>query len=171
MPNQHIVVVGLMGAGKTSIGKRVAKRLGLEFVDSDDELERRTGHTARELLAVHGTSGLHAQEADVVRDALRAEEPTVIGAPASIVLDPAMRDELRRQYVVWLRADPHWLVEKMATSSNEQRPYVDRDPSVLVRQHEARKDLYQQVASYVAESTRRDKDEVADEIVAAISAR
>jgi shikimate kinase len=168
--SQHIVIVGLMGSGKTSIGKRVAKRLGLPFVDSDEELERRTGKTAREILAESDTATLHAQEADVVQDALGSTQRTVIGAPASIVLTPAMRERLQQYDVVWLRADPHWLVEKLAKSDNEQRPFIDHDPEVLVRQHEERRALYEEVASIVVESTRRDKDAIADEIVGALSA-
>jgi shikimate kinase len=161
----HVVLVGLMGAGKTSIGKRVAKRLGRRFVDSDQELERATGKTARQLLADEGVESLHAREAAVVDGALASDEPLVVGAPASIVLAPAMRDRLRQEHVVWLRADPHWLTEKMAQSDNEQRPFVDTDPDVLVRLHAERAPLYEDVASVVVESTRRDKDEVAAEIV------
>jgi shikimate kinase len=161
----HVVIVGLMGAGKTSIGKRVAKRLGRLFVDSDEELERETGKTARRLLADEGVDSLHAREAAVVDAALASGDPLVIGAPASIVLQADMRDRLRREHTVWLRADPHWLTEKMAKSDNEQRPFVDTDPDVLVRLHAERAPLYEEVASVVAESTGRDKDEVADEIV------
>lgn len=168
METRHIIVVGLMGSGKTSIGTRVAKRLGLPFVDSDRELERRRGETAREILAAEGVRALHAAEADVVMDALSSKEVNVVGAPASIVLTPAMRERLQQEYVVWLRADPHWLIEKMRTSKNEQRPFIDHDPDVLVRQHEERKDLYAGIASLIVDSTRRGKDDVAEEIVTAI---
>jgi shikimate kinase len=165
---RHIVLVGLMGSGKTSIGTRVAQRLSLPFIDSDAELERRTGHTAREILATEGAERLHAQEGDVVMGALSDQALTVIGAPASIVDTPGMRDRIREEYVVWLHADPHWLEEKVAESNNDSRPFVDRDPGVLVQQHEARKDLFREVASLIVESTRRDKDEIAAEIVAAV---
>jgi shikimate kinase len=168
---KHVVMVGLMGAGKSSIGRRVAKRLGVPFVDSDEVLERRTGKTARELLDEQGVEAMHAAEADAIRDALDSTERMVIGAPASIVLDPKMRVRLRDETVVWLRADPHWLADKarVKNENTEHRPFVDQDPDVLVRQHEDRKALYQEVASYVADTTRRKKSEVAKEIVAHIS--
>jgi shikimate kinase len=169
MRGKHIVLVGLMGSGKTSIGTRVAQSLGLPFIDSDEELERRTGATAREILAERGTDGLHAAEADVVEGALSSEERSVIGAAASVVLTPAMRDRLREEYVVWLRADPHALIDRMASSHNEQRPYVDDDPNVLISQDEERKDLYRGIASLVVDSTGRDRDEIADEIVAHVT--
>ncbi|MDQ1520370.1 MAG: shikimate kinase [Actinomycetota bacterium] len=169
MRGKHIVLVGLMGSGKTSIGKRVAQSLGLPFIDSDEALERRTGRTAREILADQGTDALHAAEADVVEDALDSKTRSVIGAAASSVLTPATRDRLRQEYVVWLRADPRRLIERMASSDNDQRPYVDRDPDVLIRQNEERKDLYQEIASLVVDSTRGDKDELAEEIVAHVT--
>jgi shikimate kinase len=168
---EHVVLLGLMGSGKTSIGTRVARRLGLDFVDSDVELERRTGQTARQLLEAHGADEMHAREAEVTDDALAEQRPTVIGAPASFVLDPAQRERLRDQFVVWLRADPHWLTEKLKHSKSEHRPFIDQDPDVLVRQHEERKDLYADVASLIVDTTKRDKDEVADEIVSARSGR
>jgi shikimate kinase len=168
---KHVVLVGLMGAGKSTIGRRVAKRLGIPFVDSDEVLERRTGKTAREILAEQGVDAMHAAETDAIRDALDGDERNVIGAPASIVLDPKMRDRLREETVVWLRADPHWLVEKarQKNENTEHRPFVDQDPEVLVRQHEERKGLYEEVASYVADTTRRKKGDVAKEIVAHIT--
>jgi shikimate kinase len=154
-----------MGAGKTTIGTRVAKRLGLPFIDSDRELERRTGHTARQILAEQGEDALHAQEADVVMQALDAPDRSVVAAPASIVDTPALRDRIRREDAVWLKADPQVLAERTAKSHNAARPFVDRDPSVLVRQYEERKDLYRVVASLVVDTTTQDKDEAADEIV------
>jgi shikimate kinase len=158
-----------MGSGKTEIGSRVAKRLGLPFVDSDEELERRHGMTARQIVEADGVRAMHAAEADVVEDAMSSKEPAVVGAAASIVLTPAMRERLRQEYVVWLCADPHWLVEKVRKSDNDQRPFVDTDPEVLLRQHEERRGWYEEVASLVVDTTRRDKDEVAEEIIAALT--
>jgi shikimate kinase len=162
---RHVVLMGLMGAGKSSIGRRVARRLGRRFVDSDAELERLTGKNARTLLAEHGIEGLHALEADVVQTVLAGDEPLVFGAPASAVLSPVVRERLRHEDAVWLRADPHWLTEKVQRSQQPHRPFVDRDPDVLVRQHEERAPLYEDAATVVVDTTERDKDEVADEIV------
>jgi shikimate kinase len=162
---KHVVMLGLMGAGKTTIGRRVASRLGRRFVDSDEELQRGTGETARRLLAERGADGLHELEAEVVEDVLRGEEPVVFGAPASTVLSPALRALVRREDAVWLRADPHWLAEEMRESKDSYRPFVHDDPDVLVRQESERAPLFAEVATYVVDPTKRDKDEVADEIV------
>ena len=88
---------------------------------------------------------------------------------APLVASPDAFALLKKHAVtVWLRADPHWLVEKARKKNKdtEHRPFVDQDPDVLVRQHEERKGLYEEVASYVADTTRRKKGDVAKEIVA-----
>src|SRR5689334_777673 len=118
----HVVFVGLMGSGKTTIGTRVAKRLALPFVDSDREPQRQTRHTARQILADDGVDVMHAEEAAVVRAALDSPERAVIAAPASIVDSPEMRARLQQEDVVWLRADPHELIARMKTSHNTERP-------------------------------------------------
>jgi shikimate kinase len=168
MAPRHVVMVGLMGSGKTTIGELVAQRLGLSFVDSDVELERRTGHTARELLDREGADRMHELEASVVRDALDSPERLVVGAPASIVLTAPMRERLRREYVVYLHADPHSLAERLAHTSDKHRPFVDQGPDVLLRQYAERDALYREVASLVVDVTRRDKNDIVDEIIAAL---
>jgi shikimate kinase len=160
----HLALIGLMGSGKTTVGTRVARALGRPFVDSDDLLQARTGHTARELFEANGETAMHTAERDALMQAFAAPEANVIGAAASAVL--TMADELRRHYVVWLCADPHVLAERV--QQQKHRPFVDHDPDVLVRQHEERKALYASVASLTIDTTRGDPDDEAAEIVAQI---
>ncbi len=172
---EPVVLVGLMGTGKTTIGRLVAHRLAVPFVDGDDALERQTGHTARELLAIEGAEGMHGAEARVLLDALDAPGASVIAAAASVVLDPEIRARLgepapggaRRVFVIWLRAEPHWLAERVRRVAGAHRPFVDRDAGVLVRQHAERARLYQEVASLVVDVTGRDEDAIVAEIMAA----
>jgi shikimate kinase len=162
---KHLVLVGLMGTGKTTIGTRLAARLGLPYVDSDDLLDQRAGHNARELLAAHGADALHDAEAQVVLDALDAAEPTVIGAAASTVLSAVVRERLHDHDVVWLWAEPHRLAARLASIHDDYRPFVDRDLSVLAQMHDERKALYEEVASFTVDTTSHTPDEVVDEIV------
>src|SRR5262249_6752285 len=69
----HLVLVGPMGAGKSTIGEIVAKRLDRPYIDSDDEVERRTGRTARQIAAAEGLAALHRLELTVLRDSLSKE--------------------------------------------------------------------------------------------------
>jgi shikimate kinase len=150
----HLVLVGPMGSGKSTVGKVVADRLGRRFVDSDDEIERRTGRTAREIAAADGLPVLHRLELDVLRDALAADEPSVIGSAASVVDEPLGRLALSTaDQVVWLRADPRELEQRSATGSH--RPTVP--PEVMA----AREPRYRSVATSAV-----DVDDLAPEVVA-----
>jgi len=99
----HVVLVGLMGSGKTTLGRVLAARLGRRFVDGDVELERSTGRTAREIAEADGVSALVSLEARVLLDALARSEPTVIAAAASVVDDARCRRALRSPGVVVVR--------------------------------------------------------------------
>jgi shikimate kinase len=170
MREKHLVLVGLMGTGKSTIGARCAERLGIHYVDSDELLQARVGR-ARDVVAAQGADALHDVEAAVTLDALDAAEPSVIGAPASAVLSAVVRERLHDHDVVWLWAEPHRLAARLAASTDDYRPFVDRDPNVVVQMHEARKALYEDVASLVVDTTDRAPDVIADEIVEWLSGR
>jgi shikimate kinase len=82
---RHVALVGLMGTGKSTAGRIVARRLGRPYVDNDDGLEAAAGRTAREIQDDDGEEALHALELEVLRGALARTEPAVIGAAASVV--------------------------------------------------------------------------------------
>src|SRR5215204_2035260 len=102
----HIVLVGLMGSGKTTVGAGLAAALGVPHRDSDAEIERDTGLTGRQHAARDGIDALHALEARHLIEALTQPGTTVISPAASILDDPASRSALRdpRHLVVWLDA-------------------------------------------------------------------
>jgi shikimate kinase len=92
-----------MGSGKTTIGRLLAARLDLPFVDNDAVLEEGAGRTAAEIARDDGVEALHASEADVLRGALDARRSAVITAAASTVTDPELRTRLHAEaFVVWL---------------------------------------------------------------------
>ena len=143
---RHLALVGAMGAGKTTIGTRVAAALGRPFVDNDDALERATGSTAADLAVRLGIDALHEAEAAIVLDALRSPEMSVIACAASTITNVSVRDLLReRAWVVWLRAGHETLVARMPASA--ARPFGREDPGRLVRdQSRARDALFAAVA-------------------------
>ena len=126
----HVVLVGPMGAGKSTVGKIVAERLRRPYIDSDDEVERRTGRTAREIADSDGLPALHRLELTVLRDALAREEPSVIGSAASVVDESLGRLALMTcRHVAWLHADAEHLAQRSAAGGSDHRPAVD--PSVI----------------------------------------
>ena len=101
-----VVLVGLMGAGKSSVGSVVAARMGVTFVDVDVAIVGGTGKTVRELWEQGGEPAYRYLESKVVLDTLAEERDVVLAAPGGVVLDPAVRAALADAFVVWLRTNP-----------------------------------------------------------------
>jgi shikimate kinase/3-dehydroquinate synthase len=129
---RSIVLVGLMGAGKTSIGRRLAARLGLPFRDADAEIELAAGCTIPELFARFGEAEFRAGERRVIRRLL-AGDPLVLATGGGAYMDAETRATIRTEAVcVWLRARLPTLVRRVAGRVN--RPLLhDRDPSEVLR--------------------------------------
>ena len=128
----HIVLLGLMGAGKTEVGRQVAERLHLPLLDCDGELEDLTGgRTAREVADEQGIDALHELEARIALEMLATADPAVIGPAASVIEVDAVRDAMAGHLVVWLTGPVELLAEKAA--DGEHRPLVhEQDTATLV---------------------------------------
>jgi shikimate kinase len=138
---RHIVVVGLMGAGKSEVGRRLAAQLGRPWRDSDRVIEARTGLTVRELRERDGVDAMHALEAEQLLEALAAPEPSVISAAASTVEVPECRDALNAPDVraVWLRGSPEVLARRFS-SRDKHRPEFGDSPLQFLTEQAARRD-------------------------------
>jgi shikimate kinase len=157
----HVVLVGPMGSGKSTIGKIVAKRLRCDYVDSDDEVKRRTGRTARQIAETDGLDALHRLELTVLRDSLSSRARSVIGSAASVVDGSLGRMALgMARQVVWLHADDEHLARRRAAGGSDHRPAVD--PSVIQR----REPLYRSVATSVVDVDALEPGVVADKVLA-----
>jgi shikimate kinase len=166
----HLVLVGLMGVGKTTVGSVLARRLSRRLVDSDERIEALTGRTVKQILADDGVDALRRYEAEALFDALGDDEPRVIAAAGGIVLDPTNVERLReaveagRAEVVWLDIDPNLLPPRAAT--RQHRPWLDDDPvGTLLRMHAERERLYRGVAGRVVVVDGLTPDEVADRVL------
>ena len=105
--NKHLALAGFMGAGKTTLGWEVARRLRRRFVDLDKEIERQAGATIEELFARDGEAGFRAIEETVAAGVLESAEPAVISLGGGAVLSAATRENLRRRaFTVLLDVDP-----------------------------------------------------------------
>ncbi len=172
----HIVLVGLMGVGKTTVGRRVANRLQRPFVDADDALEAMAGASVREVFERDGEDAFRQLESRVLGELLGAPQPTVIAAGGGVVLRPENRRRLLgpEAFVVWLHGEPAFLGSRVARK--ESRPLLDgQDPvGVLVRLAAEREPFYREVADvvvdvrghYESHPKPKAKDRLADEVVA-----
>jgi shikimate kinase len=144
-----VVLVGLMGSGKTTVGRRLAARLGLPFVDADDAVEAFTGRSVAELFTERGEDGFRDVEAEVLGHLLEDPERMVLAAGGGVVLRVENRARLAAEdvTVVWLDADPAFLASRVEKKAH--RPLLAGDESpreVLTRLHRERAGLYGEVA-------------------------
>lgn len=164
-PTTPIALVGMMGAGKTSIGKRLAARLGRPFVDADRELEARCGVPVSTVFELEGEDGFREREARVIDD-LTAGSSLVIATGGGAVLLPENRAHLAaRCFVVYLRAGSHeiWL----RTRRDRSRPLLQTaDPRGRIEALMAARDpLYREVADVVVDTGRQPMERVVVAII------
>lgn len=177
-PARHVVLVGLMGSGKSTVGRRLASRMGRDFVDADAALEEITDRRIAEIFENDGEDAFRAIEADVLEELLEHHEPTVIAAGGGVVLHPDSRDRLRRPEVttVWLDASPAFLASRIRRKPH--RPLLGQEAprDVLERLHAQRASLYAEVSDVTVdvepfhrdeESTKRALAERIAELIAA----
>ncbi len=139
MPACEIFLVGLMGTGKTTIGRRLAAATGWPYFDNDRLVEAANGRAAPELIRDEGEDGLHAAEMAAFEYALTLPQPVIVGVAAFVVAEAEGRERLRSAgVVVWLRADPATLVERASHAEGRrdeatslpwmERVAAERDP-------------------------------------------
>lgn len=144
--------MGLMGSGKTTVGRRLAARLGRPFVDADEALEATAGRPIAEVFATQGEPGFRAMEARVLATLLEDPEPTVVASGGGVVLEPENRARLGGDdvTVVWLDASPAFLASRIERKAHRPLLAVDRSPrEVLEELHAQRAPLYAEVADLV----------------------
>lgn len=165
-PVKPVVLVGLMGVGKTTVGRIVAKRTGRTFVDTDVAIRARTGKTVRELWEEGGEAAYRRLESQAVIDTVAGHDPgVVLAAAAGAVLDPAVREALATAFVVWLRADPAVLAGRVRPG--DHRPLLGEHPGRVLAQMDAeRASIYRSVADAVVGSGASGPETVADQVIA-----
>jgi shikimate kinase len=135
MARDHVVLVGAMGSGKTTIGGRLSEALGRPFVDSDEQIEAKFGATGRELAERMGVEWLHKAEASAFIEALDSGDSTVIAAAASIADRPELVERLESAgvFVVLLEAELDRLTERTETEDHRRRVDWDNISDRLAR--------------------------------------
>jgi shikimate kinase len=156
----------MMGTGKTTVGTVLARRLGRPLIDSDAEVEARTGRTVREIFETEGEAAYRKLETDALVDALASPLPAVIAAAGGVVLAERNRQALKDQagLVVWLRADPAVIAGRI--HHQDHRPLLDGDiPSTVARLNAVRAPLYAEVADVVVDENSKTLAQIANEIL------
>ena len=146
---ERVLLVGMMGAGKTSVGRALGQRLGWPYLDSDEEVRRRTGRTVPQLFAEQGEAAFRAEESAALADACSSTHPIVVSVAGGAVLDEGNRRLIGAAgLVVWLRASLATLTQRVG--DGRTRPLLGDDPgAALARLYPERARLYEALADLV----------------------
>lgn len=145
-PAPNLVLVGPMGAGKTSIGKKLAEKLGLVFVDCDHALEARTGATVPVIFELEGEPGFRAREAALIADVMQGKDQ-IVATGGGAVLDPGNRRALcERGFVVFLQVSVEQQLERLARDRSRPLLAVPNRREKLQALAEQRGPLYAAMA-------------------------
>jgi shikimate kinase len=162
----RILLVGMMGSGKTTVGQALAARAGWRYVDNDELLDRLVGATPKQILAREGEATLRASESAALRLGLETPGPSVIGVAAGTILDAADRAALSEGgVVIWLRATPRTLEERSVVAAH--RAWLEEGGAAWIRETAVARDpLYASVAEITLDVDERSADDLAAEIQA-----
>ena len=148
----NLILVGMMGSGKTTMGRVLARHLGKEFVDSDEEIIRRTGVTVPHIFDVEGEAGFRQREAAAIRE-LAGRDNIVLATGGGAVLDGDNRAILKqRGIVIYLMATAHDLWQRTRHDRNRPLLQTDNPYARLVELFQERDPLYRQVSDIVVQS-------------------
>lgn len=161
---RSIVLIGMMGAGKSSIGRRLASRLGIPFIDADTEIESAAGMTIPEIFEKHGEPYFRAGEARVIARLLD-NGPQVLATGGGSVMDPQTRALISQKGIsIWLKADIDVLLKR--TKRRNDRPLVEKIKDLLP----VREPIYAQ-ADIIIQSRDEPHDTIIDEIMGELPKR
>jgi shikimate kinase len=156
---RSVVLVGMMGAGKSSVGRRLAARLGIDFIDADTEIESAAGMTIPEIFAKHGESYFRSGEARVIARLLDGG-PQVLATGGGSIMDQTTRDLIHIKGIsVWLKADLDVLLKR--TKRRNDRPLVEKIRDLLP----AREPVYA-LSDIVVQSRDEPHETIVEEIIA-----
>jgi shikimate kinase len=148
----NLILVGMMGSGKTTMGRALARHLGKVFVDSDEEIIKRTGVTVPHIFDIEGEAGFRLRETAAIRD-LAGRDNLVLATGGGVVLEEQNRELLQQNgIVIYLKANVHDLWQR--TRHDRNRPLLQTaDPHAkLTELFQQRDPLYQQVSDIVVQS-------------------
>ncbi|TFI56571.1 shikimate kinase [Sphingomonas parva] len=169
-PDRSIVLVGLMGAGKSTVGKRLARKLGLHFLDSDEEIERAADRTISEIFEHFGEASFRDGERRVIAR-LIGGVPKVIATGGGAFMDPRTRELiLERCIAVWLDADITTLADRVRR--RDHRPLLaGKNPVEVLQGLAAVRNPVYALAHHHVRSEALPHERTVDQIIAALRAR
>jgi len=172
---RSVVLVGMMGAGKSSIGRRLAQRLGLAFVDADTEIEAAAGMTIPEIFATYGEADFRSGEARVIARLLEdggQRVGLVLATGGGAFMNADTRAVIRAKgFSVWLKADFEVLMRRVKRRSTTDRPMLQGDPAQRIRELMDQRDPVYAEADVTVMSRDVPHETIVNEIIEALADR
>ncbi len=165
-----IVLVGLMGAGKTTVGKRLASTLEVSFQDSDHEIEAAAGCSIPDVFEIHGEKIFRDLEQRVITRLLDEEEPKILATGGGAWMNPEIRKQIKEKAIsIWLHADLDVLVDRVSRRNGRTtniRPLLEKGDkrAILEKLMEERYPVYAQ-ADYTVPSDNAEHKKVVERII------
>lgn len=167
---RSLVLVGMMGAGKSSIGRKLASKLGLPFVDADVEIERAAGMTISDIFAAYGESYFRTGEARVIARLLE-EGPQVLATGGGAMMDAKTRAAIREKGIsIWLKADLDVLMRRIKRRNDRPMLNTDNPETTLKRLLKEREPVYAE-ADLTVNSREVPHDAIITDILGALTTR
>ncbi len=161
----NIFIVGPMGSGKSTVGKIIANELFLNFFDTDEEIETRTGASIDWIFDLEGEDGFRKRESKILEEMVQ-QNSIVLSTGGGIILSETNREHLSSRGTVFYLATPI-SVQLERTSKDKDRPLLKNDDpgKILEKLHQARESLYEEVADYIVNTEGKSSQEVSEEII------
>ncbi|WP_157662629.1 shikimate kinase AroK [Sulfuriferula sp. AH1] len=169
--NNNIYLVGLMGSGKTTVGKLLSKQLRRPFYDTDHEIVRRTGVTIPMIFEVEGEAGFRKREEQMIAELTRLDG-VILATGGGAIISPANREQLKQHgTVVYLRGTVDELWQR--TRHDRNRPLLQtQDPKARLRELYAQRDpLYREIADVIVDTGRQNVNVLVQQLVQYLTAK
>lgn len=166
---RHLALVGLMGVGKTTIGRRLARRLDAEFRDADEEVERAAGRSVSEIFADFGEPAFRDGERKVIGRLLEEPDPLIIGLGGGAFIQEDTRALVKDKAIsIWLKADIDVLIERVGRKPGARPLLSQGDPAeIMTRLERERSPLYAE-ADIVVDTSVGSHEQSADQVMDAL---